>query len=101
MRLVDLDPGSAPSEIARRGHLQRSNVSTALRNDLDVWAYMKDGLDQLLAGSADYHSLRADVWKELHPEYIRTYRVDERRDAADRQRFRRAGRRLAGRTPGR
>jgi DNA-binding MarR family transcriptional regulator len=31
MRLVDLHPGAAPSEIARRARLQRTNVSTALR----------------------------------------------------------------------
>ena len=82
-------------EAGNRAAILQTIVSTALRNDLDVWAYVKDVLDQLLAGSADYHSLRADVWKELHPEHIRNYRVDERRDAADRQRFRRAGRRLA------
>ena len=82
-------------EAGNRAAIVQTIVSTALRNDLDVWAYVKDVLDQLLAGSADYHSLRADVWKELHPEHIRSYRVDERRDAADRQRFRRAGRRLA------
>ena len=69
-------------------------VSTAVRNDLDVWAYVKDVLDHLLAGSTDYESLRADVWKESHPEAIRQYRADERRDAADRQRFQRAYRRL-------
>jgi transposase len=69
-------------------------VSSALRNDLDVWMYVKDVLDQLLAGSTDYHSLRPDIWKQSHPEAVRTYRVDERRDAADRQRFRRALRRL-------
>ncbi len=32
MRVVDLYPGAAPSEIARRARLQRTNVSTALRN---------------------------------------------------------------------
>ena len=32
-------------------------ISTAVRNDLDVWAYVKDVLDQLLGGSTDYHSL--------------------------------------------
>jgi len=32
MRVVDLYPGAAPSEIARRTRLQRTNVSTALRN---------------------------------------------------------------------
>lgn len=72
-------------------------VSTAVRNDLDVWAYVKDVLDQLLAGSTDYEALRADVWKKSHPEAVRQYRADERRDAADRQQFHRARRRLANR----
>ncbi len=69
-------------------------VSTAVRNDLDVWAYINDVLGQLLSGSTDYASLRADVWKQSHPESIRNYRSHERRDAADRRRFRRARRRL-------
>jgi len=69
-------------------------VSSAVRNDLDVWAYSKDVLDQLLAGSTDYHSLRPDIWKESHPEAVREYRVQERRDRAERQRFRRAQRRI-------
>lgn len=69
-------------------------ISTAVRNDLDVWAYVKDVLDQLLAGSTDYLSLRADVWKQSHPEFVRSYRADERRDAADRRHYRRAQRRL-------
>ena len=70
-------------------------ISTAVRNDLDVWAYVNDVLDRLLKGSTDYESLRADVWKQSHPEAIRQYRADERRDQADRQRVRRAFRRLA------
>jgi hypothetical protein len=69
-------------------------VSSAVRNDLDVWAYVKDVLDQLLAGSTDYHSLRPDVWKQSHPEAIRQYRVEERRDRAVRTRLRRAQRLL-------
>lgn len=32
MRIVDLHPGITPSEIARRGRLQRTNVSTTLRS---------------------------------------------------------------------
>ena len=51
---------------------------------MDVWAYVKDVLDQLLAGSTDYESLRPDVWKAAHPEAIRTYREEERRDRASR-----------------
>ena len=70
-------------------------ISTALRNDLDIWAYLKDVLDKLLQGSTDYESMRADVWKQSHPEAIRQYRADERRDQADRQSYRRANRRLS------
>jgi hypothetical protein len=68
-------------------------VSSAVRNDLDVWAYVKDVLDQLLAGSTNYHSLRPDIWRDSHPESIRTYRTKERRDRADRKQRRRAQRR--------
>lgn len=70
-------------------------VSSAVRNDLDVWAYVKDVLDQLLAGSTDYASLRPDCWAAAHPEAIRTYRQKERRDRSDTKRTRRARRRLA------
>ena len=42
---------------------------------------MKDVLDQVLDGCTDWESLRADRWKEQHPEVVRTYRVEERRDA--------------------
>jgi transposase len=75
-------------------------VSSALRNDLDVWAYVKEVLDRLLAGSTDYASLRPDRWATSHPEHIRTYRTDERRDRAAAQHSRRARRRAAKRAPG-
>jgi transposase len=68
-------------------------VSSAVRNDLDVWAYLKDVLDHLLAGDTDYAALRPDVWRQAHPEAIREYRVTERRDRADRKQLRRATRR--------
>jgi len=48
----------------------------------------------LLAGSINYESLCPHVWNLKHPEAIRTYRVEERRDAADRKRVCRAYRRL-------
>jgi hypothetical protein len=70
-------------------------ISTAARNDLDVWVYLKDVLDQILAGSTDWESMRADRWKEQHPEAVRTYRADERRDAVDRSQVRHARRQLA------
>jgi hypothetical protein len=72
-------------------------VSSAVRNDLDVWAYIKDVLDQLLAGSTDYEPLRPDLWKASHPAAVRQYRAKERRDRADRKQRRRARRRQATR----
>jgi len=67
-------------------------VSSAVRNDLDVWAYLKDVLDRLLAGETDYAALRPDAWRRKHPEAIREYRVTERRDRAARKQHRRAAR---------
>jgi transposase len=72
-------------------------VSSARRHDLDVVVYVKDVLDQLLAGSTDYHRLLPDVWKQSHPEAVRAYRVEERRDKAERKQFQAARRRLAAR----
>jgi transposase len=69
-------------------------VSSALRNDLDVWMYLKAVLDALLAGSTDYASLRPDRWAASHPDAIRTYRQDERRDRAEAKTVRRTTRRL-------
>jgi hypothetical protein len=68
-------------------------VSSALRNDLDVGLYLTDVLTQLLNGSRDYHSLLPHVWRAAHPEAVRTYREDERRDARERQTTRREERR--------
>ncbi len=68
-------------------------VSSALRNDLDVWLYVKDVLDQLLAGSTDYEPLLPWNWARQHPEAIRQYRVEERADRFARQQARRQARR--------
>jgi transposase len=68
-------------------------VSSAVRNDLDVWSYINDVLDRLLAGETDYAALRPDAWAAAHPEKIREYRTTERRDRADRKKNRRATRR--------
>ena len=70
-------------------------VSSAVRNDLDVASYLKDLLDRLLAGDTDFHSMRPDIWKQSHPEAVRVYRQEERRDRADAKRSRRAHRRQA------
>jgi transposase len=72
-------------------------VSSARRHDLDVGIYLKDVLDQLLAGCTDYDRLLPDVWKQSHPEAVRQYRVEERRDKAERKQLEAARRRLAAR----
>jgi transposase len=68
-------------------------VSSARRHDLDVGVYIQDVLDQLLAGQTDYESLLPDVWKKSHPEAVRVYRQEERRDKADRKQYEAAQRR--------
>ena len=70
-----------------------SLVSSAHRNDLDVFAYVKDLLDRLLAGETDYHALRPDVWKQAHPEAIGIYRAEERLSRVDAKAEKRARRR--------
>ena len=52
-------------------------VSSAVRSNLHVWQYVKDVLDQLLAGSTDYESLLPWNWAETHPDQIRQYRINE------------------------
>jgi len=68
-------------------------ASSALRNDLDVWLYVKDVLDQLLRGVTDYEPLLPWNWATPHPEAIRQYRVEERTDRQTRQQVSRAHRR--------
>jgi len=68
-------------------------VSSALRNDLDVWRYVKDVLDQLLVGVTDYEPLLPWNWAATHPDAIREYRVEERKDRTDRKRQKREHRR--------
>ena len=68
-------------------------VSSALRNDLDTWRYVKDVLDQLLAGTTDYEPLLPWNWAATHPDAIREYRVEERKERTDRKREKRDHRR--------
>ena len=74
-------------------------VSSALRNDLDVYASLKAVLDALLSGSTDYAALRPDHWATAHPDAIREYRREERRDRYARKTIRRAERRAAATGP--
>ncbi len=58
---------------------------SAIRNDLDVSAYLEDVLRRALDGETDWAALAPHVWKAEHPESIRVYRQEERRQAADRK----------------
>ncbi|MEM7313747.1 MAG: transposase [Planctomycetota bacterium] len=68
-------------------------VSSAHRNDLDVWSYVNDVLRRMLAGETDYEPLLPWSWAASHPESIRKYRKDERADKQARQRNKRQKRR--------
>lgn len=68
-------------------------IGSAIRNDLDVRAYLDDVLRRALAGETDWSTMAPDAWKAEHPESVRQYRQDERRQAADRKKTRRARRR--------
>lgn len=85
-------------EAGERSAMLMSLVSSAKRHDLDVWVYVKDILDQLLAGETDYEKLLPDRWKLDHPDAVRSYRVEERRDKAERKQLDAARRRLLART---
>ena len=69
-------------------------IGSAIRNDLDVAAYLDYVLRRSLAGDTDWAAMAPHAWKAAHPESIRVYRQEERRQAADRKRQRRARRRL-------
>lgn len=71
-----------------------SLISSARRHDLDSRLYVQDILTRLLAGSTDYPSMLPDIWKKAHPEAVRIYRQEERRDKADRKQLQAARRRL-------
>jgi transposase len=68
-------------------------VSSAHRNDLDVRAYVNDILQRLLAGETDYEPMLPWNWAATHPESIRKFRQDERRQRDTRKQTERAKRR--------
>jgi hypothetical protein len=74
-------------------------VSSALRNDLDIWRYVQDVLDQLLAGATDYEPLLPWNWSATHPDALRQYRVEERNDRTARKRQKREDRRRRKKQP--
>ncbi|NJK33117.1 MAG: IS66 family transposase, partial [Deltaproteobacteria bacterium] len=53
-------------------------IGSAMRNELDVSAYLDDVLRRVLDGETDWARLTPHAWKAEHPESIREYRSDER-----------------------
>lgn len=68
-------------------------VASAARHDLDIWAYLRDVLEQLAAGGSDLAALLPDAWAKTHPESVRSYRGREREAQANAKRERRKRRR--------
>jgi len=50
-------------------------VASAARHHLDLWAYLRDGLERLARGEPNLESLLPDVWATAHPEAVRSYRA--------------------------
>lgn len=84
-----------------RAALLYTVVASAARHDLDIWAYLRDALEQLATGPADLASLLPDAWAAAHPESIHAYRGREREAQATAKRDRRNRRRALERAQAR
>lgn len=60
-----------------------SLVASAQRQEIDIGMYLESVITHLLRGTARVEELLPDRWKAEHPEAVRTYREQERRDKAD------------------
>lgn len=80
-------------EAGPRAAILYTVVASAVRHDLDIWAYLRDVLERLALGEPDLASLLPDVWAAAHPEAKRSYRAHEREAAAAAKRARRERRR--------
>lgn len=70
-------------------------VSGVKQHQLNVWMYLKDILDRLLADKTDYSKQAIDVSKAVHLEAVRTYREEENGYNSDRKKVSRAKRIIA------
>jgi transposase len=68
-------------------------VGSAVRHQLDAWAYLNDVLRKLASGGVGIESLLPDTWAKEHPESIRSYRQAESLARAAQTKARRARRR--------
>ena len=70
-------------------------VASAQRQRLDLPTYLESVTTHLLRGTAKPEELLPEVWKQHHPESVREYREQERRDKADSATLQAARRRVA------
>lgn len=68
-------------------------TASALRHNLDLWAYLNDVLRRLVGGEADVAALLPGAWAKSPPEAIRSYREAESLARAARTKAQRARRR--------
>ncbi|MFO0180501.1 MAG: IS66 family transposase [bacterium] len=73
--------GSVRAGIRNAGLM--SLVASAQRQEIDLGMYLESAITHLLRGTARPEELLPDRWKANHPEAVRTYREQERRDKAD------------------
>ncbi len=91
-------------EAGPRAAVLYSAVASAVRHNLDVWAYLCDVLQRLACAHAsdfDLSALLPDAWAKTHPEAIRAHRTRERETRAAAKRTRRQRRRLLAQAEGR
>ena len=70
-------------------------VASAQRQHLDLSAYLESVTTHMVRGTAKPAELLPEVWKQHHPESVREYREQERRDKADSASLQAARRRVA------
>lgn len=70
-------------------------VASAQRQHLDLSAYLESVTTHMLRGTAKPEDLLPEIWKQHHPESVREYREQERRDKADSATLQAARRRVA------
>ena len=70
-------------------------VASAQRQHLDLPAYLESVTTHMLRGTAKPEELLPEVWKQHHPESVRVFREQERRDKADSASLQAARRRVA------
>ncbi len=75
-----------------RGANLMTIIGSALHNDLNAHVCLEDVLRRSLGGETDWAAMGPHVWKESHPEAVRSYRTEGRRQAADRKQTKRAHR---------